>query len=294
MATGSVEPPPGLTAEDLRQMAASLPASGGPTPSNQGPSDLSGSGPPPVVPGQPVTGSMRLGDIIAAYPEAAAVVSKYGLHCAGCHANVLDTLEVGARSHGLGEVEIKAMVWEINQVAQGKPVSAAPAAAAPAKVSEFCAIIGNPDSINLDDAAADQLRALRKRRQRPRHAIRIGIHKEGPAGYVYYMEFERKPKKGDVVFKEKGLKFLVDSSIARYIRGLRITYENGFEGEGFRLTNPNLSNADFLRRRAEAPLPLPEASPGSPSGESPGPRFERNVEGIPAEFQVQRYRNLGL
>ncbi|MEM3086291.1 MAG: iron-sulfur cluster assembly accessory protein [Halobacteria archaeon] len=276
MADGPPQLPPGLTPEDLRQMAASVPAD-------------------PVVPGRPVTGTMRLGDILAAYPAAAAVVSKYGLHCSGCHANVLDTLEVGARGHGLGEVEIKAMVWEINQVARGKEVSPAPAAAAPAKASAFCSFIGNPDSINLSDGAAARLREALVRRQRPRHGIRIGIHKEGPAGYIYYMDFERKPKKGDAVFKEKGFRFFVDASIEKFIRGIHLDYESGFEGEGFRLTNPNLSNADFLKRRAEAPLPLLEAAPGGGPADAPSPsRSEPEVNGVPAELAPQRYRNLGL
>lgn len=264
-----------LSREELAEMAATVPSD-------------------PVVPGQPVTPKMKLGDLIQVYPAAAAVVSKYGLHCSGCHANVLDTLEVGARGHGLGEVEIRAMVWEINQVAQGKPVSPAPVQAAPAKASEFCSFIGNPESVNLDDEAASQLRALLERRHRERYGIRIGIHKEGPAGYIYYVDLERKPKRSDVVFKERGFKFFVDSSIEKYLRGLRIAYESGFEGEGFRLTNPNSSNADFLQRRAEAPLPLPEAAPDGPAEASPTRDFERKVEEVPAELQAQRYRNQGL
>lgn len=265
-----------LSREELMEMAASVPAD-------------------PVVPGQPVTGKMRLGDIIAAYPGAAAVVSKYGLHCSGCHANVLDTLEVGARGHGLGEVEIRAMVWEINQVAQGKPVVPAPAAAAPAKASDFCSFIGNPETVNLDDAAATELKAHLERRHRARHGVRIGIHKEGPAGYIYYVEFERKPKKTDVVLKAKGFRFFVDATHAKFIRGIHIAYESGFEGEGFRFTNPNLSNADFLKRRAEVPLPPPiEAGVEGPAGADTGREFKKEVRQVPAEYEAQRYRNMGL
>ncbi len=261
-----------LSREELMEMASAVPAD-------------------PVVPGRPVTEKMRLGDIIAAHPAAAAVVSRYGLHCSGCHANVLDTLEMGARGHGLGDVEIRAMVLEINQVAQGKTPAPAPADGHAAKASEFCSIIGNPGTVNLTDGAAAHLRALLERRRRARYGIRIGIHNEGPAGYIYYLDLERKPKRGDVVLKERGLKFFVDSSIERLIRGLHVDYESGFEGDGLRFTNPNLSNSDFLRRRAEAPPPLPAETDG-PAG--PAPARGREVEQVPADFAAQRYRNPGL
>ncbi len=263
-----------LSREELMEMAAAVPAD-------------------PVVPGQPVTEKMRLGDILAAHPAAAAVVSRYGLHCSGCHANVLDTLEVGARGHGLGDVEIKAMVWEINQAAQGKTASPAPVNGSAAKATEFCSFIGNPETINLGDGAAAHLRALLERRHRARYGIRIGIHNEGPAGYIYYMDLERKPKRSDIVLREGGLKFFVDPSIEKYIRGLHIGYESGFEGDGLRFTNPNLSNADFLKRRGEVPLPISvEAVSGGSEG--PAPARAQEVTEVPADLAAQRYRNLGL
>lgn len=247
----------------------------------------------PVVPGQPVTEKMRLGDILQAYPQAATVVSKYGLHCSGCHANVLDTLDVGARGHGLGEVEIKAMVWEINQAAQGKPVSPAPVNGSAAKATEFCSFIGNPETVNVSDEAAAHLCALLERRHRARYGIRIGIHNEGPAGYIYYMDLERKPKRSDIVFRERGLKFFVDSSIEKYVRGLHIAYESGFEGDGLRFTNPNISNSDFFKRRTGVDLPAVVA-PDEPTVPSPARGSNRELGEVPSDLAAQRYRNRGL
>lgn len=264
----SVIPFGGLSRDELLEMASAVPSD-------------------PVVPGKPVTARMKLGEILLAYPRAAGVVTKYGLHCSGCHANMLDTLEVGARGHGLGEAEIAAMVWEINQIIRGE---GGKAPLSTNKASGFCAILGNPDSINLTDEAAAQLKALKERRKRARYGVRIGIHKE-PMNYVFYMDLERKPKRTDVVFKERGLKFFVDGSIVKLVKGLHISFESGFEGEGFRLQNPNLTRGGLGR----PPVVPPAAAPAGPEpGGPPPPRVDRAEVEVPPEWAQMRYRNTGL
>lgn len=58
---------------------------------------------------------MTLGEIVSKYPVAAEVMFKYGLHCIGCHVATVETLEQGAKTHGLGDKQIKEMVEEINK-----------------------------------------------------------------------------------------------------------------------------------------------------------------------------------
>src|SRR5579883_1193764 len=40
-------------------------------------------------------------ELVAALPIAAAVLERFGLHCAGCGVNKYETIEQGARAHGL-------------------------------------------------------------------------------------------------------------------------------------------------------------------------------------------------
>lgn len=53
-------------------------------------------------------------DVIMDFPKAAEIMLIYGLHCVGCSANQFETIEVGAKVHGMSDEEIKKMVREIN------------------------------------------------------------------------------------------------------------------------------------------------------------------------------------
>lgn len=62
-----------------------------------------------------VTKDMLLGSVVAEHPEAAEVMLEYGLHCVGCFANAYDTVEIGAKVHGMSDEEIEKMVKDVNE-----------------------------------------------------------------------------------------------------------------------------------------------------------------------------------
>jgi hybrid cluster-associated redox disulfide protein len=57
---------------------------------------------------------MLLGEVVAKYPQAAEIMLGYGLHCVGCFANAFDTVEVGAKVHGMTNEQVDEMVGKIN------------------------------------------------------------------------------------------------------------------------------------------------------------------------------------
>ena len=61
-----------------------------------------------------ITKDMLLGSVVAEYPEAAEVMLEYGLHCVGCFANAYDTVEIGAKVHGMSDEEIEKMLSDVN------------------------------------------------------------------------------------------------------------------------------------------------------------------------------------
>jgi|TARA_Y100000310_G_scaffold285184_1_gene308476 hybrid cluster-associated redox disulfide protein len=63
---------------------------------------------------------MLLSDVIEKYPEVAVILTGYGLHCVGCHFSNFDTIEAGAKIHGLNNEEIKFMLKDINTIALEK------------------------------------------------------------------------------------------------------------------------------------------------------------------------------
>jgi hybrid cluster-associated redox disulfide protein len=62
----------------------------------------------------------NLGDLVMQHPEAAEVLLDYGLHCVGCIASSFDTIEMGAKVHGLSDEEVEEMVERINEVVNHK------------------------------------------------------------------------------------------------------------------------------------------------------------------------------
>jgi len=67
-----------------------------------------------------VTKDMTLGDVITKHPEAAEVMIKFGLHCVGCHVAAWETIEQGAKSHGMSDKDLEKMVREINDAVKDK------------------------------------------------------------------------------------------------------------------------------------------------------------------------------
>jgi hybrid cluster-associated redox disulfide protein len=58
----------------------------------------------------------NLADVVFKYPDVAEVLMDYGLHCVGCIASSFDTIEAGAKVHGLSDSEIDEMLERINEV----------------------------------------------------------------------------------------------------------------------------------------------------------------------------------
>jgi len=69
-----------------------------------------------------VDASMNVMEIIALHPGAADILGAYGLHCFQCAFNTLDSLEVGAKSHGLSDTDIENMVTDIEELLRSSPV----------------------------------------------------------------------------------------------------------------------------------------------------------------------------
>jgi hybrid cluster-associated redox disulfide protein len=59
---------------------------------------------------------MNLAEVIFKYPQLAEVLLDFGLHCVGCMANSFDTIEMGAKVHGMSDQEVDEMVDRLNEV----------------------------------------------------------------------------------------------------------------------------------------------------------------------------------
>ncbi len=57
---------------------------------------------------------MTIGEILKANPNAFKILEQYGLACVGCHLKTMETLNDGAKAHGLSETETLELIDKIN------------------------------------------------------------------------------------------------------------------------------------------------------------------------------------
>ena len=65
-----------------------------------------------------ITKDMTLGDCVKEHPETVGVFTKFGLHCVGCHIAAFETIEQGAKAHGLNDADVEKMVKELNEAVE--------------------------------------------------------------------------------------------------------------------------------------------------------------------------------
>ena len=58
----------------------------------------------------------NVAETVFKYPEVVEVFAAFGLHCASCFASQFDTIEGGAKLHGMIDEEIDEMIEEANKV----------------------------------------------------------------------------------------------------------------------------------------------------------------------------------
>ena len=65
---------------------------------------------------QKVKKNMRINDLVNTYPDIIPLLMGYGLHCVGCSFSGQDTIESGAKLHGMSDEDIKMMVKDCNDL----------------------------------------------------------------------------------------------------------------------------------------------------------------------------------
>ena len=69
--------------------------------------------------------------------------------------------------------------------------------------------------------------------------VRVGVKSGGCSGLSYDMDFVEKAEDGDKLFKENGIKILVEKKSLLYLIGTTLEYSGGLNGKGFSFNNPN-------------------------------------------------------
>ena len=63
---------------------------------------------------------MLISKVVKKHPEVSTIFRGYKLHCIGCDASSIETIEQGAKTHGLDDKEIEFMLKDVNTIALEK------------------------------------------------------------------------------------------------------------------------------------------------------------------------------
>ena len=162
-----------------------------------------------------INGYMAIGEILEVLPEAREILTSYGLHCVGCHANIYETLEAGTMGHGMPKETYSKLLEELNLV--GNRI--------------------NDEELSFTDEASKQINDLIKRENKK--ALKIKILEGGCAGFSYDFSIVDKKESGDIEILKNNVKVYVNKENFAKIKGSRIDFVVGLQGAGIKIDNPN-------------------------------------------------------
>ncbi|NEU58967.1 iron-sulfur cluster assembly accessory protein [Halorussus sp. MSC15.2] len=96
--------------------------------------------------------------------------------------------------------------------------------------------------IEVTEGAAEQALALLEGEELDTGiaGLRLFVQQGGCAGLSYGMRFDEEPEDDDTVYEHHGLRVFVDPASMNYIEGSVVDYEDGLQGAGFHVDNPNV------------------------------------------------------
>jgi len=92
--------------------------------------------------------------------------------------------------------------------------------------------------ITLTPVAGEKLKQLINDEAEPGSGLRVKVVPGGCSGFEYAMTFDR-PGDDDEVVEQHGVSVIIDRMSVPYLLGSEFDYEEGFQGAGFRISNPN-------------------------------------------------------
>ena len=100
-----------------------------------------------------------------------------------------------------------------------------------------------PQVMRLTDAAADRIKAIIAKADKPIAGVRVGVKNGGCAGMSYTMEYAAEAAKFDEVVEDKGVKLLIDPKAVLFLLGTEMDFKVDKLSSTFVFNNPNQTGA---------------------------------------------------
>ena len=100
-----------------------------------------------------------------------------------------------------------------------------------------------PQVMKLTEAAADRIKAIMAKADKPFAGVRVGVKNGGCAGMAYTMEYAESAAKFDEVVEDKGIKLLIDPKAVLFLLGTEMDFKVDKLSSTFVFNNPNQTSA---------------------------------------------------
>ncbi|MEY4250796.1 MAG: hypothetical protein RJA87_2429 [Pseudomonadota bacterium] len=100
-----------------------------------------------------------------------------------------------------------------------------------------------PKVVSLTDRAAERVREIMDRAEKPYAGLRVGVKNGGCAGQEYIIEYAETAAQLDEVVEDKGVRILIDPKAVLFLIGSEIDYETTRLSSKFVFRNPNETDA---------------------------------------------------
>ena len=100
-----------------------------------------------------------------------------------------------------------------------------------------------PQIVTLTENAAERVREIMGRADKPYAGLRVGVKNGGCAGMEYTLEYAAKADPLDEVVEDKGVRILVEPKAVLFLLGSQIDYETSKLASKFVFRNPNQTDA---------------------------------------------------
>jgi iron-sulfur cluster assembly protein len=100
-----------------------------------------------------------------------------------------------------------------------------------------------PKIVTLSDAAAERVREIMAKAEKPYAGLRVGVKNGGCAGQEYVLEYAEAAQPLDEVVEDKGVTILVEPKAVLFLVGSTIDYETTRLSSKFVFHNPNETDA---------------------------------------------------
>ena len=102
---------------------------------------------------------------------------------------------------------------------------------------------GNLRMMTLTDAAAERIKAVMARAEKPVAALRVGVKNGGCAGMEYTLDYAETVGPREDVVEDKGVKLVIDPKALLFLLGTELDVRTDKFSSGFVFNNPNQTSA---------------------------------------------------